>query len=96
MSTITDPRQDELRRMAIERLEKRAAFWPHLVAYVLVNALLVAAWMLLADGGFFWPVFPMIGWGIGVFFHAWDVFHRPPTQDRIDREIQRLTDQPER
>ena len=39
----------------------------------------------------FWPVFPMLGWGIGVAANAWDVFVRKPITDAdIDREEQRL------
>jgi hypothetical protein len=82
--------QDErLRQMAIERLKKRGEFGAHLLAYVLVNAFLVAIWAL-TGAGFFWPVFPILGWGIGVAFNALDVYRRPPTEDRIRREIEDL------
>jgi hypothetical protein len=82
--------QDErLRQIAVERLKKRSEFGAHLLAYVLVNAFLVAIWAM-SDSGFFWPVFPIMGWGIGVAFNAWDVYRRPPTEDRIRREIENL------
>lgn len=90
MTTTLDPRIDDRRREAIDRLEKRAEFWPHLFAYLLVNAVLVAAWFMVADGGLFWPIFPLLGWGIGVFFHAWDTFRRPLTESRIRAEMNRL------
>lgn len=90
MPATLDTRPDELRRQAVERLEKRAEFWPHLAAYVLINAMLVVVWFVVADGGLFWPVFPIAGWGVGVFFHAWDTFRRPPSRDRIQREMDRL------
>lgn len=94
MSTLERPR-DLLRQEAVERLEKRAAYWPHLAAYLLINALLVTVWFLVADGGgLFWPAFPLIGWGIGLFFHTWDTFRRPLSEDRIQREMDRLGGEP--
>jgi len=51
----------------------------------MVNALLIVIWAI-AGGGFFWPVFPLMGWGIGMVFHAWDTYSRPPSDDRIRRD----------
>lgn len=90
MSTTLTPQTDDRRQQAIERLEKRAAFWPHLFAYLLVNAVVVATWFMVADGGLFWPAFPILGWGIGVFFHGWDTFRRPLTEAQIEAEIARM------
>jgi hypothetical protein len=41
--------------------------------------------------GFFWPVFPIVFWGIGLFMNAWDVyFAEEITEDDIAREVERL------
>ena len=85
-----DTYADELRVEALERLRKRSEFWTHLAVYVLVNAFLVAIWYFAAGGGFFWPMFPLFGWGIGLFFHGWDTFRQPPSEERIRREMERL------
>ena len=79
-----------LREQAIKRLKKRRDFFAHLLVYVLVNAFIVAIWAV-TSGGFFWPIFPMVGWGIGVVMNAWDVW-RPAefSEAEITREIQRL------
>jgi hypothetical protein len=37
----------------------------HVRAYVGVCAMLVAIWAL-TGGGYFWPIWPILGWGIGV------------------------------
>jgi hypothetical protein len=37
----------------------------HVRAYVATMALLVAIWAL-TGAGYFWPIWPMLGWGIGV------------------------------
>jgi uncharacterized membrane protein len=80
----------ELRDQALRSLKKKRDFRSHLVAYVLVNALLISIWAV-TGAGFFWPVFPMLGWGIGLAFNAWDVYGRKPiSQDEISREAERL------
>jgi len=44
----------------------------HVAAYVLVNALLVVIWAVTSDGGNFWPLWPILGWGIALGLHARD------------------------
>jgi class 3 adenylate cyclase len=41
----------------------------HLAVYVVVNVMLVGIWAA-SGGGYFWPVWPILGWGIGVGCHA--------------------------
>jgi hypothetical protein len=82
--------EEELRKRALRRLRKKRDFRTHLFMYVLVNLGLVAIWAL-SDGGFFWPIFVILGWGIGVVAQAWDVYFRHEiTEDEIQREAQRL------
>ena len=84
-------RDDALRERAIKRLKKRRDFAGHVLIYVLVNAFLVVIWALTNVHGFFWPVFPIVGWGIGVVMNAWDVFHNEEfDEQRIRREVERL------
>jgi hypothetical protein len=90
-NVILPPSSDEeLRQLAIAQLEKRAEFRNHALAYLLVNGMLVAIWFVVSDGGLFWPIFPILGWGIGLFFHAMEAYRPPLTEDRIAREIDRL------
>jgi hypothetical protein len=85
-----EPNQ-ELRKLARERLEKKRDFRTHLFMYCLVNAVLVAAWAIVTPDAMFWPIFPILGWGIGVAANAWDVFIRKPvTEADIDREAASL------
>ncbi len=86
----TKPSTD-LRKLARERLEKRRDFKTHVFIYVLVNAALVGVWAIATPDALFWPIFPILGWGIGVAANAWDVFMRKPITDaEIEREEQRL------
>jgi 2TM domain len=91
MNTIDTAHQNELRDLAIKRLKKRRDFHAHLLVYFLVNAFLVVIWAVTMPGGFFWPVFPLIGWGIAVVLNAWDVyFSEDFGEDEITHEIERL------
>ena len=82
--------ENEARELAIERLKAKRDFTAHVLAYVMVNGFLVAIWVFTGSG-FFWPMFPIFGWAIGLVFHAWDSYGKPyPTEDDIEREIHRL------
>jgi len=81
---------EELRERALEQIQKKRDFQAHLIAYLLVNIFLVGIWAVTDFGGFFWPIFPILGWGIGIFFHGWDVYKGPPTEKRIRAEIRHL------
>ena len=61
------------RRPASSRHRRRggleASVRVHLTTYLVVNAMLIAIWAA-AGGGYFWPIWPILGWGIGVGCHA--------------------------
>jgi hypothetical protein len=83
----------ELRKLAVNQLKKKRDFKTHIVIYFTVNAFLVVIWAV-TGAGFFWPVFPILGWGIGVAANAWDVYGRKPiTEEEIRREAERLRTQ---
>jgi hypothetical protein len=87
---VTDTREQAARDRAVTQLKKRRDFRGHLLVYVLVNTFLVVIWAVTGAHGFFWPVFPIVGWGIGVVMNAWDVYWRPRiTEGDIQREIER-------
>ena len=50
------------------RRRPRRGAWEseHLRAYVSVSVMLVAIWAL-TGAGYFWPVWPALGWGFGLF-----------------------------
>jgi len=85
------PTSDQaLREQAIAQLKKKRDFRGHVFIYVAVNAVLVAIWAV-TGAGFFWPVFPILGWGVGVAANAWDVYGRKPiSEEEIRREAERL------
>ena len=80
---------DALREAAVTRLRKKRDFGMHVLIYLLVNGFLVVIWAV-TSGDFFWPIFPIAGWGIGVVMNAWDVWRGDFTEDQVAREMARL------
>jgi hypothetical protein len=74
------PTDDEIREMA----KARVGFRMHAVVYVAVNLLLVLIWWLtsgrgpatLGEGGdsYYWPIWPHLGWGLGLALHGFGVY----------------------
>lgn len=85
-----------------KQAKARVGFKMHLRSYLIVNAGLWLIWGLTtfsfrdgnADGlGFPWPLFPMLGWGIGLASHYFSVYTRSGNErDRTEREYQKLVD----
>ena len=88
-----DDLSDSLRAAAIKHLRDKRGLQAHLLAYVTVNLFLTGIWLATTPDGFYWPMFPLLGWGIGVVFHIWD-FYSPESfsEDRIQREMHRVRD----
>jgi hypothetical protein len=74
---------------ARKHIEKRRALQGNIVAYVVINAFLVAIWAL-AGGGYFWPIWVMVAWGLGVVFQVWDYLRGPVTEADVDAEVRRM------
>ncbi len=58
------------------RPDARAEFREHLRTYLSVMALLVVIWALTGMG-YFWPIWPAVGWGIGIASQASAAFRSP-------------------
>ena len=79
----------ERREAAVKRLNAKRDFWSHIIVYLVVNAMLVGIWAVTGRG-YFWPVWPLLGWGVGLILHAWETFfHRPITEEEIRKEMDR-------
>lgn len=88
---LTGPAVDEaaLRQRAFKHLQDKRGLMAHALAYCTVNLLLVVLWY--ATGApFFWPLFPIFGWGIGLAFHTWSVLWPVPSPSQVEAEMERL------
>lgn len=65
-------RRDPQRR-AVRHAAARRAVRIHLIAYLAVSVLMIGIWLatvVAAGAWYFWPVWPILGWGLGIVSHA--------------------------
>ena len=81
----------ELRRLAERRADVKLGFRTHLFAYLLVNAGLVVI-NLVTSPGYFWAIWPIIGWGLGLAAHFVAVYHfgGDVRERAVEAELRRL------
>jgi len=63
----------ETYRRAKRRVEAKIGFYIHLTVYVGVNILLIII-NLSTSREYIWFKWPLLGWGVGLFFHGMSVF----------------------
>lgn len=66
-------RRHDPRRHAAQQRAARMSVRIHLAAYLAGALLMLGIWLAVGLGGggwYFWPVWPIMGWGIGVASHA--------------------------
>lgn len=79
---------------AKRRVEELKGFYWHLVMYLLVNAVLVVI-NLLTSPVYLWFIWPLIGWGVGLIFHAFSVFGGLWGKSWEERKIREIMDKDE-
>ena len=60
-------------KKAKKRVEAKMGFYIHLAVYIGVNILLIIL-NLITSPQYLWFIWPLFGWGIGVFFHGMSIF----------------------
>lgn len=83
----------EAYQRAKEHAEAKFGFYVHLVFFIVVNIVLVIVNMSTSPE-YLWFIWPLMGWGIGVCFHALGVFvlsgkKAAVTGRMIERELER-------
>ena len=81
---------DDARQQAIRRLGQKRAYQRQVQQYLLVNAILIVIWAATGQG-YFWPIWPIFGWGISLLIQGWKLSHpqRPFSEEEIQREMLR-------
>ncbi len=72
-------KQDQIYRKARKKVEARIGFLIHLLVYIMVNTLLIGI-NLVNSNEVLWFSGPLLGWGIGIFFHGLGVLIFPKLQ----------------
>ncbi|HXX35933.1 MAG TPA: 2TM domain-containing protein [Thermodesulfobacteriota bacterium] len=86
--------KDETYQRARKRVEAKIGFYIHLAVYIGVNILLIII-NLLTSPQYLWFIWPVIGWGVGIFLHGTATFifsgrKFKEVRDRmIEKEIKR-------
>src|SRR5690242_20194753 len=75
-SMATEQRDEQLWRIA----KKRAGFRKHLYTYIIIVCFLWGIWWFTIGrdegfSGYPWPIWVMLGWGIGLAFNYFDAYH---------------------
>jgi uncharacterized membrane protein YqjE len=81
---------DESRAQAVRRLWAKRGFKIHLTAFAIVSLAMLVIWATVSAGDYFWPIWPIAGWGIGLAVHAWFTFGQwSLSEAEIQREMRR-------
>lgn len=62
---------------ARKKVKKIKEFYTHAIVYVCVNTFLIVINLLNSKNGI-WFIFPLFGWGLGLFSHAANTFNFMP------------------
>ena len=85
--------EEELRRKARKKARAKLGFFIHLGAFIFINPLLVLIWYFTTGvGSFPWFIFPLFGWGMGLFVHYIVTFFSLSgfMTDMVEREYEKL------
>jgi hypothetical protein len=73
--------------------KKRAGFKWSLLTYIVINIFFIILWFL-GDSSYFWPIWCMLGWGIGLVFQYFNAYHRSSKGVfSVDKEYEKLKNQ---
>lgn len=91
---MTMGKEPDYIKLAQKRVKKVKDFVSHFSSWVIVGIFLLAL-NLLTSPGFLWALIPILGWGIGLAFHALEVFGFPGMgkdweERMLEREAERL------
>ncbi len=84
--------QNGFRAGTIKRVWMKRAFQLHAISFVAGSLLMLLIWSS-AGGGYFWPVWPITGWGAGLIIQAWVTFGSwRISEAAIQREMRKETE----
>ena len=87
---MEDKKDERLWQLA----KKRAGFQRSLASYFIINAFLWAIWWFTSgrhgyNRSMLWPIWPMLGWGIGLFFQYLNAYGGDK-KDLVEKEYEKL------
>jgi hypothetical protein len=76
---------------AKRRVEEIKGFYWHLVCYLVINAVLVVI-NLLTSPEYYWFIWPLLGWGVGLIIHAFSALGGLWGKSWEERKIKEIMD----
>ena len=87
--------EEEILQVARQRVEAKLYFYKHILVYIAVIFLLFVI-NHRTSPGYYWFVWPLLGWGIAVVIHAVKVFSHSERSrikaEMIENEVRKLRD----
>lgn len=82
-----------------EHVRKLRRFYTDVFVYLIINSLFILIWAI-SSVDYFWPFWSIIGWGIGLGFHAFSVGLIPQMIEQVpfltteweDEEVHRIVE----
>lgn len=85
--------ETERERELWKLVKKRVGFKRHLATYIVINTFLWLLWYFTdrneESAGVPWPIFPMLGWGIGIMFSFLGAYVFVK-HDSVEKEYEKL------
>jgi hypothetical protein len=88
----TQMSEEEIRKVATQRVQAKKGFYTHLTVYILVNLMLIAIWYFTGAHNF-WPMWVLLFWGIGLIVNGVTVFVIRDLgweKREVEKEIERI------
>ena len=89
----SDADDKEIRDQAVQSLRRKRGLNTQIGMWLVISVVLTAIWAATGTDSFFWPVFPIAGWALGLVIQGWSVYGpgaRPISESDIQRESERL------
>jgi len=85
----------DLREAAKKSIKKKRGAWQFLITTLVVFALMNVIWWVTTPGESYWPIWVLIGMGIGVVFSFIGAYSKTANKQisdaQIDAEIKKMT-----
>lgn len=79
---------DKLYDQVRTRVKSRKKFYSHILTWVIMSVFFILINLFTTD--YFWAIFPILAWGIGVAFHGIQVFSDEWEDQEVEKEYERL------
>lgn len=71
--------------IATKRIKDKKKFYRNLASYIIFNSFFFFL-NIISDGGHWWFIYPLLGWGIGIASEYYKVFIAPSLEDKAVRK----------